>query len=233
MSARRLLAVLGGLLAVLVVFVGGVVVGGHAEATGLTQLRDPLRGFLLGDSGESLPSQVLDVLRDDYYKPIDEKKLESLSVDRMIEALNDPYTDYLSADELTALRAATTPAPTPVWAWGWGPWELPRRSERHARTAPRTRPASGSGTAWCRSTASASPPPTSPGTCNRVRGPEGTQVRLGWSPAMHPSGSSRSRAASSPEPPVLSRIETVGARRWATCACHGSSGAPPPRSATP
>ena len=36
MSLRRVLAVVAAVLVVLAVFVGGVVVGGHAEAVGLT-----------------------------------------------------------------------------------------------------------------------------------------------------------------------------------------------------
>ena len=54
MSPRRVIAAALAVVGVLVVFVAGVVVGGHAQATGLTQLRDPLRGLLLGDSGQDL-----------------------------------------------------------------------------------------------------------------------------------------------------------------------------------
>ncbi|MGD9571933.1 MAG: S41 family peptidase [Thermoleophilia bacterium] len=104
MSLRRVLAILAAVVVVLAVFVGGVIVGGHAEATGLTRLSDPLRGILLGDSGEDLPSQVLDTLRDEYYEPIDEEKLQRSSADAIVEALGDPYTDYLDPDELEALR---------------------------------------------------------------------------------------------------------------------------------
>ena len=81
MSPRRILIAAAAVLVVLAVFVGGVVVGGHAQATGLTQLSDPLRGILLGDSGENLPSQVLDVLESDYYEPVNATKLEQSSVE--------------------------------------------------------------------------------------------------------------------------------------------------------
>jgi carboxyl-terminal processing protease len=104
MSPRRILIAAAAVLVVLAVFVGGVVVGGHAQATGLTQLSDPLRGILLGDSGENLPSQVLDVLESDYYEPVDATKLEQSSVEAMIASLKDPYTDYLDPQELEALR---------------------------------------------------------------------------------------------------------------------------------
>jgi carboxyl-terminal processing protease len=89
---------------VLAVFVGGVIVGGHAQATGLTQLSDPLRGLLLGDSGQELSRQVLDVLESDYYVPVDPTELERASVQAIVDSLADPYTDYLDPDELEALR---------------------------------------------------------------------------------------------------------------------------------
>ncbi len=104
MTTRRILAVLASLAAALVIFVAGVVVGGHAEATGLTRLSDPVRSFLLGDSGQTLPSQVLSMIEDEYYRDVDMGELESRSVDGLIEALDDPYTTYLDAEALAALR---------------------------------------------------------------------------------------------------------------------------------
>ena len=104
MSPRRVLATVLAVIGVLGVFVGGVIVGGHAQATGLTELSDPVRGVLLGDSGQDLSGQVLDLLKDQYYVPVDSQKLQSTSVDAMVAALKDPYTDYLSPDELEALR---------------------------------------------------------------------------------------------------------------------------------
>jgi len=104
MSLRGLVLAAAAVLVALAIFVGGVVVGGHPEATGLTRLADPLRGILLGDSGEDLPGQVLEVLRDDYYEPLDEDVLEQASVEGIIEALGDPYTEYLDPEELEALR---------------------------------------------------------------------------------------------------------------------------------
>ncbi len=104
MSPRRVLATVLAVIGVLVVFVGGIIVGGHAQATGLTELSDPVRGVLLGDSGQDLSGQVLDLLKDEYYVPVDSQKLQSTSVDAMVAGLKDPYTDYLSPDELEALR---------------------------------------------------------------------------------------------------------------------------------
>ena len=105
MSVRRIVAAVAGVLVVFAVFIGGVVVGGHAQALGLTRLSDPVRSVLLGDSGQDLSSQVLGILRDDYYVPVDAEGLERASADAIVEKLGDPYTDYLDPDELDALRA--------------------------------------------------------------------------------------------------------------------------------
>lgn len=105
MTSGRAIRVAVAVLAVLAVFIGGVVVGGHAQATGLTRLSDPVRSLLLGDSGQELSKQVLDVLKDDYYVAVDPTQLERTSVQAIVDALDDPYTDYLDPDELEALRA--------------------------------------------------------------------------------------------------------------------------------
>ncbi|MCU0306357.1 MAG: S41 family peptidase [Thermoleophilia bacterium] len=88
----------------LAVFVAGVVVGGHPEATGINRLPDPVRGTILGDSGRALPDQVLDVIEDGYYTEVDRAKLERASVEGILEALGDPYTRYLSPEDLARAR---------------------------------------------------------------------------------------------------------------------------------
>jgi carboxyl-terminal processing protease len=107
MSLRRVLAAVAAVVLLLAVFVAGVVVGGHAEAVGLTRLKDPLRSWVLGDSGQDLSAQVLEILEDRYYEPIDERALQDASVDALLAKLDDPYTDYLSPEELQALRDRT------------------------------------------------------------------------------------------------------------------------------
>jgi carboxyl-terminal processing protease len=107
MSLRRVLTAVAAVVVVLAVFVAGVVVGGHPEAVGLTRLKDPIRGWVLGDSGQDLSAQVLQILEDRYYEPIDTQQLEDASVDALIGKLDDPYTDYLSPAELKALRDRT------------------------------------------------------------------------------------------------------------------------------
>ena len=66
MTVRRLIAAVAAALVAVAIFVGGVAVGGHAEALRLTELANPVRGWLLGDSGRDLASQVLELLERDH-----------------------------------------------------------------------------------------------------------------------------------------------------------------------
>ena len=106
-SLAAILRIVAAPLVALIIFGAGVVVGGHPAATGITELPQGPRDLLLGGSGESLPSQVLEALEDEYYRDIDEQELQRSSVEAIIQALGDPYTDYLSPDELRALRVHT------------------------------------------------------------------------------------------------------------------------------
>ncbi len=103
-TVRSVLAVLAGALVILGVFLAGVLVGGHPVSTGLIHLPDPVRSVVLGSSGQDLTSQVLDVLRDDYYKDFDEDLVEQEGVRGLVGALEDPYTYYLDPEALDELR---------------------------------------------------------------------------------------------------------------------------------
>ncbi len=106
-SLAAILRIVAAPLVALAIFGAGVVVGGHPDATGITELPQGPRDLLLGGSGESLPSQVLDALEDGYYREVDGELLQRSSVDAIIEALGDPYTEYLSPEALRALRVHT------------------------------------------------------------------------------------------------------------------------------
>jgi carboxyl-terminal processing protease len=101
---RSALAVVAGALVVVGVFLAGVLVGGHPVQTGLIHLPGPLREIVLGSSGDDLTSQVLGVLRDDYYRPFDEDAIEQAGVEGLVGALDDPYTYYLDPEALEELR---------------------------------------------------------------------------------------------------------------------------------
>jgi carboxyl-terminal processing protease len=209
MSTRRILSVVAAVLAVLAVFVGGVVVGGHAEATGLTRLSDPLRSILLGDSGEDLPSQVLEVLEDDYYEAVDATALERSSVQGIIDALGDPYTDYLDPDELEALRQRNEGA-----YYGVG-LQVAQRGDAIVITRVfEDSPAAEAGIRAGERVVSVNGAPVAgrmlDSAVSRIRGPKGSTVRLGIAPPGGPAREVELERERIRIPAVTSRVETAG-----------------------
>ncbi len=96
------------MLLVLLVFVAGVWVGGHPRQVGLDQLPAAARDRLIADDRTALATQVLTILKDDYYKPIPpalETQVENTSVASLVEKLGDPYTEYLNPDHYKLFQA--------------------------------------------------------------------------------------------------------------------------------
>ena len=212
MTPGRVIRLAVAVLGVLAVFVGGVIVGGHAQATGLTRLSDPVRSLLLGDSGQELSTQVLDVLEDDYYVAVDPTQLERTSVQAIVDALKDPYTDYLDPDELEALRARNDGT-----YFGVG-LQVAQRDAAIVVTrvfedspAERAKVRVGDRLVSVEGTATAGRGLES--VVGRIRGPEGTRVRIGvvtGSAAARELSLTRARIK---VPAVSSRIETSGGTR--------------------
>jgi carboxyl-terminal processing protease len=208
MTLRRILVAVAAVFVVLVAFVGGVVVGGHAQATGLTRLSDPLRSFLLGDSGEDLGSQVLDVLESDYYEPVDATTLERTSVQAMIDSLDDPYTDYLDPDELEALRERNEGA-----YYGVGLQVAPSGRGVVITRVFDDSPAAEAGIRAGDRLVTVEGRPVRgaelDGAIARIRGPKDTTVRLGIARGDGPPREYELERERIKVPPVASRVETV------------------------
>lgn len=100
---RRILT--GVLLALVLaaVFVAGIAVGGHPRATGIADLPPVLRDRLLGASDDPVTSEVIGILEDEYYVPVDGTALQRASVDALLASLKDRYTFYLDPEEYAAL----------------------------------------------------------------------------------------------------------------------------------
>lgn len=212
MSSRRLLAVLAGVVAALALFTGGVIVGGHPEATGLTRLSDPLRGLLLGDSGQDLPSQILDTLRDEYYEPVEIERLERTSAEAIVESLGDPYTAYLDPEELEAQRQRNEGA-----YFGVG-LQVAQRDEAVVVTGVfPDGPAARADVRVGDRIVSVGGEPVAGETLERVvatiRGPEGTTVRLGVATGDGPERALTMRRERIRVPAVESRVERAGGER--------------------
>lgn len=211
-SIRRVLLVAGAALAVVVVFLGGVVVGGHPQATGLTRLADPVRGWLLGDSGQDLPGQVLEVLRDEYYEPVEVDRLERASADAIVAALDDPYTTYLDPDELEALRQSNDGA-----YFGVG-LQVAQREEAIVVTRVFAGgPAEGAGVRVGDRITSVDGEPSAgrplEAVVSDIRGPDGTTVRVGVATGDRPPRVLELERDRIRVPSVESRVATAGGER--------------------
>jgi carboxyl-terminal processing protease len=103
----RLPAIIAAVMAALVIFAGGVLVGGHPQASGLLRLPNGIRSAVLGAGSGSLAADIQDELKSGYYTPIDATNLTRASIDGMLASLHDPYTYYLDPAEYTAMQRET------------------------------------------------------------------------------------------------------------------------------
>jgi carboxyl-terminal processing protease len=71
----------------------GIWLGGHPAS-----LPDPLRNWLVDDD-RALRAELIDEVQDNFYKKVDEAKLEDASLKGIVQSLNDPYSHYLSPKE--------------------------------------------------------------------------------------------------------------------------------------
>src|SRR5918995_1951306 len=80
-------------LCVLVALVAGLWLGGHPES-----LPGPVRDAFVQDD-RAMRAEIIDSIEDNFYKPVDEKKLDDASLKGIVESLEDPYSHYLSPNE--------------------------------------------------------------------------------------------------------------------------------------
>jgi carboxyl-terminal processing protease len=89
-SARS--AAVAFLCAVVALFVG-IWLGGHPES-----LPGPIRDAFV-EEDRALRAEVVDTIKDNFYKPIDEDKLEDASLKGIVDSLDDQYSHYLTPEE--------------------------------------------------------------------------------------------------------------------------------------
>jgi carboxyl-terminal processing protease len=94
----------GGIVIVcaLVALVLGIYLGGHP-----TTLPEPLRDLLVDDD-RALRAEVIDTIDDNFYKPVDEAKLDDASLKGIVESLDDPYSHYLTPNEADAFEESVS-----------------------------------------------------------------------------------------------------------------------------
>ncbi|MBV8948708.1 MAG: S41 family peptidase [Solirubrobacterales bacterium] len=113
----RLGALLGGILAAIVVFLAGISLGGHPS-----DLPSLLRGGLFESRSLVLVNQALNILTTRYYRQLDRSSLVEQGLSGMVASLDDPYSRYLdprsyrgrseqSTQRLGGIGISTTPEP--------------------------------------------------------------------------------------------------------------------------
>ena len=85
------------LLSALVALVVGLWLGGHPA-----DLPGPVRDAFVQED-RALRAEVIDSIEDNFYKPVNEGKLDEASLKGIVESLDDPYSHYLTAKEARAL----------------------------------------------------------------------------------------------------------------------------------
>jgi len=86
----------GGIAALLlaaVALVAGLWLGGHPES-----LPGPVRDAFVQED-RAMRAEIVDSIEDNFYKPVDEKKLDDASLKGIVESLDDPYSHYLTPQE--------------------------------------------------------------------------------------------------------------------------------------
>jgi carboxyl-terminal processing protease len=84
----------------LVVFAGGLWLGGHPG-----ELPGPLRDVFVEDE-RSIRAELIESIEDDYFKEVDTKKLEDESLKGIVKALGDRFSAYYTPAEAREFRQA-------------------------------------------------------------------------------------------------------------------------------
>ncbi len=77
----------------LLLFVGGIWLGGHPE-----ELPDPARRTLVAED-RALRAEIVDSIQDNFYKKTDESQIQESSLKGIVDGLNDRFSHYLTPEE--------------------------------------------------------------------------------------------------------------------------------------
>jgi carboxyl-terminal processing protease len=91
-------------IAAVVILVAGIWIGGHASF-----LPTALRGNSVDDSNSKLVHQVLTMLSQDYYRPVNTSNLTNSGLEAAVASLNDPYSHYFDPTEYDSFQNTSNP----------------------------------------------------------------------------------------------------------------------------
>ena len=80
-------------LCALVALVAGLWLGGHPES-----LPGPVRDAFVQED-RAMRAEIIESIEDNFYKPVDDGKLDDASLKGIVESLDDPYSHYLTPKE--------------------------------------------------------------------------------------------------------------------------------------
>ena len=82
----------------LLALAAGLWLGGHPHV-----LPEFLRNAFVSED-RALRAEVIERIEDDFYRPVDEEKLDDASLKGIVESLNDPFSHYLTPQEAKEFR---------------------------------------------------------------------------------------------------------------------------------
>ena len=82
----------------------GLWLGGHPQA-----LPGPLRDAFV-ESDRALRAELVDTIEDNFYKPVDERKLDDASLKGIVRSLDDPFSHYLTPGEAKQFQESVSGA---------------------------------------------------------------------------------------------------------------------------
>jgi carboxyl-terminal processing protease len=86
----------------LLALAAGIYLGGHPST-----LPGPVRDSLV-EENRALRSEIVETIRDNFYKPVDESKLDDASLRGIVDSLEDPYSHYLTPNEAKAFQESVS-----------------------------------------------------------------------------------------------------------------------------
>jgi carboxyl-terminal processing protease len=86
----------------LLALVAGIYLGGHPGT-----LPGPVRDALV-EEDRALRSEVVETIRDNFYKPVDQSKLDDAALKGIVDSLEDPYSHYLTPKEAKAFQESVS-----------------------------------------------------------------------------------------------------------------------------
>jgi carboxyl-terminal processing protease len=110
------LLIAAGLVAAIMLVGGGFLLGVRDDVGSAVRGLFPAVAGSTATSGDSyqLQQEVLDKLKNEFYKPVDDAILHADAIDGMVAGLNDPYTEYWDPEEYAAYKQGTSGAFTGV-----------------------------------------------------------------------------------------------------------------------